>query len=235
MWEQFFSSEIFWVSFSSISCLGPIKLVSFLQSGLQVSNHPINFLQISLTSCRCWDYRADLGCQALLLATQRRLLSMQSCFLHIALEMQQVLSCGKLSISQGKIYMWLICLFLIDIRNHILWIIIGICYLTCLVLLLILRCLLDRENKRRDVKMLRLGMSHMMMYILSGKIAMVELRKWKLTRYTSAIPIPWSWCSNSGIRDFWTWQIFRIVIFVTYYICCLRWPLLPILCLRSWM
>jgi len=94
MWEQFFSSEIFWVSFSSISCLGPIKLVSFLQSGLQVSNYPINFLQISLTSCRCWDYGADLGCQALLPATQRRLLSMQ-----------QVLSCGKLSISQGKIYM----------------------------------------------------------------------------------------------------------------------------------
>ena len=68
MWEQFFSSRIFWVSFSSIFCLGPIKLVSFLQSGLRVSSCPINFLQISLTSCRCWDYRVCVG---LILALKR--------------------------------------------------------------------------------------------------------------------------------------------------------------------
>lgn len=35
-------------------------------------------------------------------------------------------------------------------RNHIPWIIIGICYVVCPVLLLILRFLLAAENKRRD-------------------------------------------------------------------------------------
>ena len=37
-------------------------------------------------------------------------------------------------------------------RNHIPWIIIGICYLTCPVLLLVIRSLLVRENARRDAE-----------------------------------------------------------------------------------
>ncbi|KAF9558501.1 MFS general substrate transporter [Agrocybe pediades] len=35
-------------------------------------------------------------------------------------------------------------------RNHVPWIIIGVCYLACMALLLIIRYLLSSENKRRD-------------------------------------------------------------------------------------
>ncbi|KAF9447764.1 MFS general substrate transporter [Macrolepiota fuliginosa MF-IS2] len=37
-------------------------------------------------------------------------------------------------------------------RNHIPWIIIGICYLSCMALLLILRYIMNEENKRREVE-----------------------------------------------------------------------------------
>ncbi|KAK1231236.1 hypothetical protein PQX77_005641 [Marasmius sp. AFHP31] len=37
-------------------------------------------------------------------------------------------------------------------RNHVPWIIIGICYAACAVILLILRYILARENKRRDAE-----------------------------------------------------------------------------------
>ena len=37
-----------------------------------------------------------------------------------------------------------------DFRNHIPWIIIGICYVCCMALLLIIRFILSSENKRRD-------------------------------------------------------------------------------------
>ncbi|EEB89917.1 hypothetical protein MPER_11939, partial [Moniliophthora perniciosa FA553] len=37
-------------------------------------------------------------------------------------------------------------------RNHVPWIIIGICYAACAVLLLLIRLLLSRENKRRDAE-----------------------------------------------------------------------------------
>ena len=64
-----------------------------------------------------------------------------------------------------------------------------------------------------------------MMYILSGKIAMVKLRKWKSTRYTSTIPIPWSWdaqTQGSGIsgpdRYSESWFSLRIIADV----CCLK-------------
>ncbi|KAK7684372.1 hypothetical protein QCA50_012319 [Cerrena zonata] len=37
-------------------------------------------------------------------------------------------------------------------RNHVPWIVIGICYLICPILLLILRYLFNKENKRRDAE-----------------------------------------------------------------------------------
>ncbi|TFY71974.1 hypothetical protein EVG20_g1010 [Dentipellis fragilis] len=37
-------------------------------------------------------------------------------------------------------------------RNHIPWIIIGICYVVCMALLFVIRVLLSRENKRRDAE-----------------------------------------------------------------------------------
>jgi ACS family allantoate permease-like MFS transporter len=37
-------------------------------------------------------------------------------------------------------------------RNHVPWIIIGICFLLCMVLMFSIRVLLARENKRRDVE-----------------------------------------------------------------------------------
>jgi ACS family allantoate permease-like MFS transporter len=36
--------------------------------------------------------------------------------------------------------------------NHVPWIIIGICFLLCMVLLFSIRVLLARENKRRDAE-----------------------------------------------------------------------------------
>ena len=36
--------------------------------------------------------------------------------------------------------------------NHVPWIVIGICYVICPVLLLLIRNLLARENKRRDAE-----------------------------------------------------------------------------------
>ncbi|KXN91604.1 hypothetical protein AN958_12722 [Leucoagaricus sp. SymC.cos] len=37
-------------------------------------------------------------------------------------------------------------------RNHVPWIIIGICYVACMILLLLLRIIMNRENKRRDAE-----------------------------------------------------------------------------------
>ncbi|KAA1466621.1 MFS general substrate transporter [Dentipellis sp. KUC8613] len=37
-------------------------------------------------------------------------------------------------------------------RNHVPWIIIGICYVVCMALLFVIRVLLSRENKRRDAE-----------------------------------------------------------------------------------
>lgn len=37
-------------------------------------------------------------------------------------------------------------------RNHIPWIVIGVCYAACIVLLFIIRWLLVAENKRRDAE-----------------------------------------------------------------------------------
>ena len=36
--------------------------------------------------------------------------------------------------------------------NHVPWIIIGVCYLSCIVLLFSIRVLLAHENKRRDAE-----------------------------------------------------------------------------------
>lgn len=37
-------------------------------------------------------------------------------------------------------------------RNHVPWVIIGICYVICPLLLLLIRALLSRENKKRDAE-----------------------------------------------------------------------------------
>jgi ACS family allantoate permease-like MFS transporter len=36
--------------------------------------------------------------------------------------------------------------------NHVPWIIIGICFVSCMILLFSIRVLLSRENKRRDTE-----------------------------------------------------------------------------------
>jgi hypothetical protein len=63
-------------------------------------------------------------------------------------------SCGELNISLGK---WVNCradTATADVvsSNHVPWIIIGVCYLSCMVLLYSIRVLLARENKRRDTE-----------------------------------------------------------------------------------
>jgi MFS transporter, ACS family, allantoate permease len=37
-------------------------------------------------------------------------------------------------------------------RNHVPWIIIGVCYASCMILLFFIRVLLASENQRRDVE-----------------------------------------------------------------------------------
>lgn len=80
------------------------------------------------------------------------------CSWPIASETQRVHLCGNLSISLGRfLHLWFLCFpnpsrTRILYRNHIPWIIIGICYVSCACLLLIIRWLLARENARRDAE-----------------------------------------------------------------------------------
>ena len=63
--------------------------------------------------------------------------------------------CGGLNISLGKcsnVHDALRSLICYLSSNHVPWIIIGACVLTCMVLLLAIRVLLARENKRRDAE-----------------------------------------------------------------------------------
>ena len=80
---------------------------------------------------------------------------MPSCYLRIASAMLLGRSCGGLNISLGK------CSNVRDTlrsqicylsSNHVPWIIIGACVLTCIFLLFAIRVLLARENKRRDAE-----------------------------------------------------------------------------------
>lgn len=71
--------------------------------------------------------------------------------------MLQDRSCGELNISLGK---WVN--FPRAVRhlatadavssNHVPWIVIGACFVSCMVLLFSIRVLLERENKRRDAE-----------------------------------------------------------------------------------
>ena len=78
---------------------------------------------------------------------------MQSCSLRTVLETLLAHLCGSRSTSQGQFekslssenYLKQFCC-----RNHVPWIIIGICYALCMSLLLTIRYVLSSENKRRD-------------------------------------------------------------------------------------
>ena len=70
--------------------------------------------------------------------------------------MLQDLSCGKPNINRGKIpNQFSVPPDFFGSRNHVPWIIIGVCYALCLVILLIIRWYLVRENKRRDDEPIR--------------------------------------------------------------------------------
>ena len=84
---------------------------------------------------------------------------MPSCYLRTALAMRPGPSCGKLNISLGK---WVnfpepgrrattVHWHAVS-SNHIPWIIIGVCVVSCMALLYSIRVLLARENKRRDAE-----------------------------------------------------------------------------------
>jgi len=66
--------------------------------------------------------------------------------------MRQGRSCGKVNTSLGE---WVtVTNTTADAvsSNHIPWIIIGICYASCMILLFSIRVLLANENKRRDAE-----------------------------------------------------------------------------------
>lgn len=69
----------------------------------------------------------------------------------------RVLLCGKRDSPLGTWSSFLCSSSLIDIEirafsNHVPWIVIGICYFICPILLYIIRCILSAENKRRDLE-----------------------------------------------------------------------------------
>lgn len=68
--------------------------------------------------------------------------------------MPQGHSCGRLNISLGK---WVgfpqaDAALNGPSSNHVPWIIIGVCFVSCMVLLFCIRVLLARENKQRDAE-----------------------------------------------------------------------------------
>ncbi|TRM58593.1 major facilitator superfamily domain-containing protein [Schizophyllum amplum] len=63
-------------------------------------------------------------------------------------------------------------------RNHIPWIIIGICYACCIALLLAIRVLLSRENKRRDQEPPDLTYDDIYIErVVDGKVTQVKVEK----------------------------------------------------------
>ena len=66
--------------------------------------------------------------------------------------MRQGRSCGKVNTSLGERIGFTNMTANELSRNHIPWIIIGICYASCMILLFFIRVLLASENKRRDVE-----------------------------------------------------------------------------------
>ena len=76
------------------------------------------------------------------------------CCPRTASAMPRDLSCGRRGTSLGmfaRSRMKYSCLPA-ACSNHIPWIIIGICYACCIVIMLSIRLLLSRENKRRDLE-----------------------------------------------------------------------------------
>ncbi|EGO28710.1 hypothetical protein SERLADRAFT_446123 [Serpula lacrymans var. lacrymans S7.9] len=61
-------------------------------------------------------------------------------------------------------------------RNHIPWIVIGICYLICPILLLVIRYLLWQENKRRDAEPVVETDSEFFIECVSGDGARVQMK-----------------------------------------------------------
>jgi len=79
---------------------------------------------------------------------------MPSCYLLTASAMRPGHSCGKLNISLGGSLPPGRQVATTDAvsSNHVPWIIIGVCFVSCMVLLFSIRVLLARENKRRDAE-----------------------------------------------------------------------------------
>ena len=110
--------------------------------------------QLSGPLVLCW---LCLGCRKRRLGIQRESQQIPLCYPRIALVTLLGHSCGGLNISLGK--------YRVGQRpqcpeaantdtvvssNHVPWIIIGVGFLSCMILLFSIRVLLARENKRRD-------------------------------------------------------------------------------------
>ena len=81
---------------------------------------------------------------------------MPSCYLLTVLAMRPGRSCGEPNISLGKSVDFPPCQRVATAdavsSNHVPWIIIGVCFVSCMILLFSIRVLLARENKRRDAE-----------------------------------------------------------------------------------
>jgi hypothetical protein len=86
------------------------------------------------------------------LGIRRRLQQMPSCYLRTASAMRQGRSCGKVNTSLGERVTVTNTAADAVSSNHIPWIIIGICYVSCMILLLAIRVVLASENKLRDAE-----------------------------------------------------------------------------------
>jgi hypothetical protein len=77
---------------------------------------------------------------------------MPSCYLRTVLAMRLGHSCGRRNISLGESVNNTETIADAVFSNHVPWIIIGVCQVSCMVLLFSIRVSLARENKRRDAE-----------------------------------------------------------------------------------
>ena len=148
---------------------------------------------------------------------------MPSCSVHTASVMPRDPLCGRRSTPLGTsvlihVYGTILrsCLDLPD-SNHVPWLIIGICYVASASLMLFIRFLLARENKRRDAEPHDETYDNVYLQIITedGKSIQRRISKVRGPRAASSPALLTSDIVDS--RSFWTSLIDKIATSVMYY------------------
>ena len=165
-----------------------------------------------------WHYH---GYQPWQQATPSELLLTRSCCRHIVPAMLLLHSCGKRSTGLGELQLPRPknkIKLKYQSSNHIPWIIIGICNVSCMSLLLIIRYVLSTENKRRDQEEQHLDNNYDDVYIERlGKDGQVEKVKVDKVKTLFFLCSWWlmriNWLNRLYLfRNSWILRISKIVI-----------------------